>query len=293
MKFDDLKKKVDAFAEQKKIPVPVVYAGFGMAGLLVLCMLFGLVASKPAPQGQAPQVKAPAAVPEHLAGQAPAVPKAAEPAPAPAPSVAKAAPMVASAESPVSLANAVIPAQTAPEGLVAHFTGYTMQGRASDVDAWASIATAAVPATLADFSTTPRTEWQDITPTQGRMRVVWEFWTEVPTDGTYTLIVSGHGKARGTAEIRLDDAAEPTLQTAINGGLLVDDRAQGQGVVGLAKGWHKVAVAIEQGVSRIDDLRPLLLKVYLKGPNEAAPVQLTPYAVPPKDDHVATKEGAK
>lgn len=282
MNFDELKKKVDTFAEQKKIPTPMVYGGIAMAGVLVLCTLFGLVASKPAVQGTAPQAKAPLAVPEHLAAQAAATSMAA---------VAPGSAQVAVA--PASLANALIPAQTAPEGLAPHFTGYALQGRAGEGGAWVVIGTATVPATLADFTTEPRTEWKDVTPTQGRMRVVWQFWTEVPTGGTYTFIVSAHGNTRGSADVHIDDAADATLQEAINGGLFVDDRAQAQVGVGLAKGWHKFVVGIEQGVSRTDDLHPLLLKAYIKGPSDTAPVQITPFAVPPKDGSGAAKESAK
>jgi hypothetical protein len=281
MRFDDLKKKIDTIADRHKLPVPLVYGICATIALLVLCTVIGLLASATSPQEQTQQNSATARldVPEHLVTMAPAAGAAQKTTSAESSNAVRGLP---AASPSVSLSDALIPAQPAPIGLVTRFICYTLQGRANDGDPWATIASASVPATLADFSTQPPSQWLDVAPTQGAMRVQWDMWVEVPRDGAYTVILAGHSRSQGEAGMHIDDQADLALHITLSGSPVADDRVTVQTSVGLAKGWHKFTLRAVQLVNPGDKLRPLMFKVYSKGPSDPAPIQVTPSAVPPE-----------
>ena len=268
-----------AVADRFGIPLPLVLAATGFVVLLILALLIGLTRSAGhhtlPPQTNHPPLQAQAGP----VGPAPAV--AGKPAPPPTPATVNAAPPAASqAIAAASLANAMLPALSAPPSAlqpgawqVQAFTlprgqaaAPTLLGSATQQGPTASIA-AVVPAQLASYITAG-------TPA----RLIYSLYFQAPQAGQYLLALRLAGKASASLSASLDGRADALLEASRDYNLYWPDKSPPQAssaTVNLASGLHQIVVTVDCKATVTPD-QAATLDLYIKSQSAPMPTALVP-----------------
>ena len=313
MGMKELRARVDELAERFGLNPLHMYGGVALLAVLLLAVGIGLVAgggsSSPAARPIVPllaiaPVAAPTGLPPNLAAVAPPhaapvttaihpVTIAAAAAPAQARSVA--APQ-ATAIAPSAAANvtSLLPGQPAPPGIKSGLASYQIQAApegAPDGTPWVDIGTAVVSAPTTSFSTTPPSGL--MMPSSGQVRDVEGFWFQVSADGNQVMTLRLSGNATVTAELTVDGQADPMLTAKLEGGSFYSPAAPATQVaaVGLAAGWHRAQLTMTRTLIRGVEYKAAA-DIYMRGPNDGAPMALIPAAVPAAPLGAGAQKGA-
>ncbi|WP_458788732.1 hypothetical protein [Dyella jiangningensis] len=186
---------------------------------------------------------------------------------------------------------ALFPSQTAADGtllaatqqrLRPGFVEYSLLGKEKGVDVWPEVGHVTLAAPYPNFTLQPPAEWAGAIRDFDRDSILLAFWIKVPQAGPHTLyLTSRDGRPSSSSDVAggvwIDDELVMTMHNF--------DTSETSAKVGatLGKGWHRICVSGSQGLGRDGDGRAATraFTLYMKGPSDTAPVQVTPYAEAP------------
>jgi hypothetical protein len=313
----ELRERVDELAERFGLNPLHMYGGVALLAALLLAVGIGLVtgggSSSPDARPNVPLVAiapaaAPTGLPPNLAAVAPpssapvttaihpvTIAAAAAAAAAPAQARSVAAPQVTTiAPSAAANVTSLLPGQPAPPGIKSGLASYQIQASPEGAPSgtpWVEIGTMVVSAPTTSFSTTPPSGL--MMPSEGQIRDVQRFWFQVSADGDQVVTLRLSGNATVTAELTVDGQADPMLTAKLEGGSFYSPAAPVTQVaaVGLAAGWHRAQLTMTRTLIRGVEYKAAA-EIYMRGPNDQAPMALIPAAVPVAPLGAAALKGA-
>jgi hypothetical protein len=172
----------------------------------------------------------------------------------------------------------VFPAQTPPAGLSSGRVEYTLDGAPQtgygEYGQWVTIGTAGLPSSTTSFSSLPVSNLSANLPAHGLARESWTLWVRVKSAGDQMFAIQIQAPAHAVAALHVD-GQNSTVVNLDNDGAAGRQIAIGQ--IDLAEGWHTLTLSVVHS----SDQPPAAVRaeVFMRGPDEASPVNFTPYAL--------------
>lgn len=172
----------------------------------------------------------------------------------------------------------VYPGLTAPDDLASGRAVYAVDAAPmityGNYGPWVAVGSSGVVQSTTSFSSLPVTAFAAGLPSIGKVRETWTFWTHAQAAGAHVFALRADSPEHAVSELRVDGQGRAAVSVEADGGAQTSI-----GQVDLGAGWHTLTLVVEHS-SRLGP-SAVVTSIFMRGPDESAPVTFTPFALTP------------